>query len=496
MVTNELLSRGDVIVNGDAVRARQVANQIALRDAVEKYGVSKIFTFHRTVKSAASFVAEGNEGIRTHLPGFGAFHVNGDMPTARRERVMREFRGATQAAMSNARCLTEGVDVPAVDMVAFLSPRRSRVDIVQATGRAMRRAPGKALGYVLVPLYVELAAGESVDDAVSRADFDEVWDVLQSLQEQDEALADLIRHFGEQKGRGKGFDDRGFADRIDFGGPRLSLENLRTAVTTRCLEKLYSSWDTWFGKLTEFRKRFEHCNVEAGWKENPSLGGWVSAQRGRRKKGALGDDQIRRLDELGFVWDYQRVKAQETWCKWYRELEAYTREHGNPHVPRTYSNTKLASWVWIQRQRKKGTFKRKGENSDPMTPEQERLLDKLRFRWGQHEDKSKEQFEQLKPRHYLSELIDRVRAIIACGAGTRAEMARWVLPERTYEAAKSGAGAWLAGITAPNGESTLRIQAWVAVKTLEIDAAGEDMRAAYRTALSKTKTGNKKVTKT
>ncbi len=182
MVTNELLSRGEVIVNGDPVLARQVANQIALRDAIEKYGVRKIFTFHNTVRSAASFVADGNQGIRTHLPDFKSYHVNGDMPTARRERAMREFREATHAVMSNARCLTEGVDVPAVDMVAFLSPRRSRVDIVQATGRAMRRSQGKSVGYVLVPLYVELVAGESVEEAVRRADFDEIWDVLQSLQ--------------------------------------------------------------------------------------------------------------------------------------------------------------------------------------------------------------------------------------------------------------------------------------------------------------------------
>jgi len=103
------------------------------------------------------------------------------MPTCA-EREMRDFRAAARAVMSNARCLTEGVDVPAVDMVAFLSPRRSRVDIVQATGRAMRRSPGKARGYVLVPLYVELATGETVEAAVNRAEFDEVWDVLNSLQ--------------------------------------------------------------------------------------------------------------------------------------------------------------------------------------------------------------------------------------------------------------------------------------------------------------------------
>ena len=52
---------------------------------------------------------------------------------------MNDFRRAEKAIMSNARCLTEGVDVPVVDMVAFLTPKRSRVDIVQATGRAMRK---------------------------------------------------------------------------------------------------------------------------------------------------------------------------------------------------------------------------------------------------------------------------------------------------------------------------------------------------------------------
>lgn len=411
MVTNELLSSGEVMVNGNAVRARQVANQIALRDAVEKYGANKIFTFHKTVRSASSFVANGSEGVRTHLPDFDTYHVNGDMPTALRERVMREFREANRAVISNARCLTEGVDVPAVDMVAFLSPRRSRVDIVQATGRAMRRSPGKTLGYILVPLYVELPTGESIEDAVSRADFDEVWDVLQSLQEQDETLAQLIRDVGEQKGRGKGLDDRGFAERIDFGGPRLSLENLRVAVTTRCLENLYSSWDTWLGQLKEFNERFGHCNVGT-YGEYVQLGRWVVSQRVRRSKGTLSEEQISRLEQVGFVWDYQKVKAQETWSKWYQELEAYVREHGNADVPRRHSHTKLASWVWIQRQRRKGTYKKKG-NVDLMSQEQVTLLEKLEFPWDARGDKWTDQFEKLrafntKHGHFeVDEAIDR-----------------------------------------------------------------------------------------
>jgi len=140
------------------------------------------------------------------------------------------------------------------------------------------------------------------------------------------------------------------------------------------------AWFEMLEKLRRFKKRFGHCNVGTYGEDIP-LGRWAVSQRGRRKKGALSEGQIRFLDELGFVWAYQKVKAIETWRKWYRELEAYAREHGDPHVPRTYSNKRLASWVWTQRQRRKGTLKSKGETYDPMTPEQECLLNKLGFLW-------------------------------------------------------------------------------------------------------------------
>src|SRR6476660_1586214 len=120
------------------------------------------------------------------------------MQTARREREMRAFREANHAIMSNARCLTEGVDVPAVDVVVFLSPRKSKVDIIQAAGRAMRKPEGKEMGYVLLPLFLETQQNESLEEAVKRADFEEAWDVLQAMQEQDAVLAEIIREMREE----------------------------------------------------------------------------------------------------------------------------------------------------------------------------------------------------------------------------------------------------------------------------------------------------------
>lgn len=134
-----------------------------------------------------------------------------------------------------------------------------------------------------------------------RSEFTEVWDVLNSLQEQDDVLAELIRHFGEQKGSGKGFDDSGFSDRVDIGGLRLSLDTLRASVATRCLDSLCSSWDVWFGKLKAFKERFGHCNVATGWQGDSGLWSWVSSQRTRRNKGQLSPERVQLLDQLGFV---------------------------------------------------------------------------------------------------------------------------------------------------------------------------------------------------
>jgi len=348
MVTNEILSRGDVLVNGDPVRARQVANQIALRDAIEKYGASKVFTFHKTVESAASFVAGGSEGVRTHLPEFGTFHVNGTMPTARREREMRGFRAAARAVMSNARCLTEGVDVPAVDMVAFLSPRRSRVDIVQATGRAMRLDPpsSKSAGYVLVPVYVEEAISETVDQAVQRSEFDEVWDVLQAMQEQDEVLADTIRVMREERGRVKGFDDSRFRERVEILGPEVPLEKLRNVITTACIEKLSTPWEERFGELNAFRDKFGHCSVLRDDLRPGKLGAWVKKQRALQNEGRLLSSRFQRLSEIGFVWD----PREDGWQQGYQQLVEFKRKTGHCNVPaRSIENPYLGSWVRTQR---------------------------------------------------------------------------------------------------------------------------------------------------
>ena len=109
---------------------------------------------------------------------------------------LREEAGADACRiLSNARCLTEGVDVPALDAILFLHPRNSQIDVVQAVGRVMRRAPGKRMGYVILPVGVP----PDVPADVALADNEKyrvVWQILNALRAHDERLDATINQGG------------------------------------------------------------------------------------------------------------------------------------------------------------------------------------------------------------------------------------------------------------------------------------------------------------
>jgi superfamily II DNA or RNA helicase len=371
MVNDHLLRHGEVIVKGDAIKARHVANQLALQAAVEQHGVSKIFTFHRSVASAAAFTNGGSEGIGNHLSGFDAFHVNGAMPTSERENIMTEFRAAPKAVISNAKCLTEGVNVPAVDMVAFLTPKRSRVDIVQATGRAMRKASGKTIGYVLVPLFVEQAKGETIEQALTRSEFEEVWNVLQAMQEQDNLLAEIIGQMREERGRIHVYDDTRFRERVEVLGPQVGLKELRMAITTCCLEKLGTTWSERYGELEGFKLRFENCLVPRNWPENQQLANWVGNQRAFFRRNKLAVEQIQKLNTIGFEWE----PIDQFWEEKFAALVRYKQLHHDCNVPQKFpDNQELANWLGNQRHRR-----------ERLTAEQVLRLDEQGVIWNPRE---------------------------------------------------------------------------------------------------------------
>ena len=128
-----------------------------------------------------------------------ARHLDGSASALQRNQELRALAGADREGecriVCNVKLFTEGVDVPQLDAVAFLDPRDSQVDVVQAVGRVMRKAPGKRFGYIIVPVVVE--PGQNVAQALERGTegYQTVGRVLRALQSHDSRLAETPANF-------------------------------------------------------------------------------------------------------------------------------------------------------------------------------------------------------------------------------------------------------------------------------------------------------------
>ena len=132
-----------------------------------------------------------DEAHRASLLPLAVKHVDGTQNSLDRQRKLAWLQAeetddqAGCRVLTNARCLTEGVDVPALDAVLFLAPRKSQVDVVQAVGRVMRKAEGKQMGYIILP--VVISEDEDPTQALdNNKTFQVVWSVLRALRSHDD----------------------------------------------------------------------------------------------------------------------------------------------------------------------------------------------------------------------------------------------------------------------------------------------------------------------
>jgi superfamily II DNA or RNA helicase len=372
------LKNGITLVEGDAINAKWVANQIAISNAIEHTSASKVITFHSRVKTAREFASDESHGVKQFLKNFSVFHVHGKQRSNDRKDLITKFRNADKSLITNARCLTEGIDVPAVDMVAFVDPRQSKIDIAQAIGRAMRkpRNSPKTHGYIVVPVYAENSDTASLEEAIKDEGFDNIALILGALLEQDEELVEIIRALKEDKGQGKPFNPRRLAEKLELIGPYIQLDTLAQNIFVSAVDRLGSSWDEWFGRLLVFKEREGHCKVPATASEaGYPLGNWVGTQRGTKEN--LSRDRIQRLDAIGFVWDV----FHEKWEEGFGYLLKFKEREGHCKVPVTAPEAGYPLGNWVNHQR----IKKENLSSDRI-----QRLDAIGFVW----DVLNEQWEE------------------------------------------------------------------------------------------------------
>jgi predicted helicase len=199
-------------------------------------------------------------------------HVDGATKISSRRADVRWLKDSPPEGecrlLTNAKCLTEGVDIPALDAVMFLTPRRSKIDIVQAVGRVMRKPPGKQLGYVILP--VAITAGLDPAAALDKnPDYDAVWEVLQALRAHDERFNAYINRIalGSTK-PGEGPDDPikvipvdidNSDDPSELQGRLFNYDEWTSAIYTKIVQKVGTRtyWEDWASDVAAIAARHE-----------------------------------------------------------------------------------------------------------------------------------------------------------------------------------------------------------------------------------------------
>lgn len=190
-----------------------------------------------------------------------AEHVDGGMNASEKEGKLswlkEETPDKTCRVLSNVRCLSEGVDVPALDAVLFLTPRNSQVDVVQSVGRVMRNAPGKKRGYVVLP--VVIPAGTPPEQALdNNLAYKVVWQVLQALRSHDDRFDSMVNKMDLQA--------KPDTSRMEVVAVTQKITQKTMALTTGTAQKAHSSYS--LGKKAsrpsdeQFKMEFQVGEIE------------------------------------------------------------------------------------------------------------------------------------------------------------------------------------------------------------------------------------------
>ena len=309
-MVKQRIDEGEIIaLNPDeATDARSLAAKIGLIKAIKDYDLKRVISFHSRVKGARDFSVELSDIVglveESHRPGGSIWtdFVSGEMSAGDRTTKIKKLKDlglSDRGLLTNARCLSEGVDVPALNGVAFIDPKGSQVDIIQAVGRAIRKSEEKEKGTIVIPVFIE--GGEDVEASMEASNFKPVWDVVKALRSHDEVLANELDQYRTNMAKGFGGNSTGLSDKLIIDLPIAIDAEFSGALRTVLVEATTASWNFSFGLLEQYKEVHGDCNVPQKWPENPQLGSWVMTQR--RNRETLSEDRVSRLEALGFVWD-------------------------------------------------------------------------------------------------------------------------------------------------------------------------------------------------
>ncbi|MCP9803102.1 Helicase associated domain protein [Cyanobium sp. T1G-Tous] len=373
--------------NGVETDYETLANHISLAKAIREYDLQRVITFHGRVKGAKKF-SEDHPAIVDWLPisskterAIQTGYVSGEMTSLERNNKigrLRNLKDGEIGILSNARCLSEGVDVPTLDGIAFIDPRSSQVDIIQAVGRAIRKSEEKSFGYIILPVYI--SSPDEIEEELFKSRFAVVWKVLLSLRSQDDTLdnqLDKLRiELGKRNNLESTFIDLG---KIHIDLPKSVSNGMESALKALIVKSTTSAWFEKYGELLDYVEENGSSNIRAS---HSSLGEWVVYQRKQFRKYRLPQKECNLLSALP-EWSWDPIEG--AWQSMYLRVKEYSENRKLDEIPICHE---YYSWIGVQRSRYKQN-KLKQEWC-------EKLTSLPGWQWDPREDEWRKRFNEAK----------------------------------------------------------------------------------------------------
>ena len=363
--------------------ARTLAAKIGMLKAVKDYDLKRVISFHSRVAGAKQFsdelvdVANLIEPANRPEGTFLSDYVSGEMKAGDRKKKidkLKALEGYDRGILTNARCLAEGVDVPSLDGVAFIDPRGSQVEIIQAVGRAIRKVRGAKVqkkGTIVLPVFIE--AGDDHEASIEASNFKPVWDVLKALRAHDNDMASTLDQYRTNMAKNASQNREIISDKIIFDMPVSVDAEFSSALRTVLVEASTASWEFWFGLLEEFKEREGNCRVIRGHLEaGCNLHNWVKNLR--KRQGIQSPERIQRLDNLGFSWSI----SQDSWDVGFGKLLVFVKREGHCDVQARHIESGYHLGRWVNKVRTKYSHNK-------LSRTQIEELNKLTFIWDRNE---------------------------------------------------------------------------------------------------------------
>ncbi len=395
---------GHATVDGKRLSMDHLATIVALSKAARERDLHAVIAFFNSIPASKEFTAAFTT-VHAALGEGTAEHIDGHMKLSVRDEALTRLAAKRNKGfhlVSNARCLSEGIDVPVLDAIVFGEPRSGQIDVVQCAGRAIRRNP-RSDDPALIVLAVRIGAGEDPDAAVAKSDFKKVRQVISALEDHDprivEAMHLLIRDSASEKESGESGDEldknvpdtwvgddadglvvvaegevvpvgdrttpaadekRGAVEvkvpgTVEWAKQLISLDIpkrlLTNGFTLRILDVNDRSYEEGLAAVRGYVAVNGHARIPQRFvsSDGHRTGEWVGRRRADYVAGTLSGDRIDELESLpGWMWS----ALDGQWLTALSAIRSYANENGHVNVPDRYMSPdghRTGQWVKTRR---------------------------------------------------------------------------------------------------------------------------------------------------